>query len=180
VTLVQTGAVYDPANGRETVTYAFSGTWLDAGGSLPDGNYSLKLTAALVQGGGPGGVGLAGDDHTETFWRLFGDVNGDGLIDATDYAQFLRRYHTRLNADGSVSPACGGTGGAPYRPLIVILTWAGLLPALFRTTANSLLAGTVASSVASSVFSCAASGFAGALPASSAVSAACRSFSNTR
>jgi hypothetical protein len=33
------------------------------------------------------------------------DYDNNGVIDATDYYQFLRRYRTKLNADGTISPS---------------------------------------------------------------------------
>jgi hypothetical protein len=121
--------------GSETVaTLTFAGGSI-VGGSLADGRYNLTIHSNLVHDHLTG-VAL-GSDTVDHFFRLFGDVNGDGQVDATDrtaflaayrsrrgmvnyrwyfdyfnsgmidstaYYQFLRRYGTRLNADGSASP----------------------------------------------------------------------------
>src|SRR5205807_1965812 len=67
--------------GNYTVIYRVSGPGTEYG-SLEDGNYSLKFNEGAIQGGGPGGPGLssAGDPFAvtpSTFFRLFGDTNGD-------------------------------------------------------------------------------------------------------
>jgi hypothetical protein len=36
-------------------------------------------------------------------YRAYFDVNNDGFIDSVDYLQFLMRYRTRLNPDGTLS-----------------------------------------------------------------------------
>jgi alpha-amylase len=107
------------ADGRTAVTLTFSGSGV-VGGSLADGRYTLTVDGTPVQ----------------KFFRLFGDSNGDGQVDATDlvafaraarsrrgmanyrayfdfdanglidgfdYGQFLRRYKTRLNDDGTIT-----------------------------------------------------------------------------
>jgi len=66
--------VYDPATGATTVVYRFTGPGTEFG-SLEDGNYSLTFNAG-VQLGGPGGPALSSDGSV-SFYRLFGDGNGD-------------------------------------------------------------------------------------------------------
>jgi len=61
-------------------------------GSLADGRYSLLVRANLVSAGGQqldgDGDGQGGDDFTVNgsagngFYRLFGDANGDGVVNA--------------------------------------------------------------------------------------------------
>jgi predicted outer membrane repeat protein len=113
-----------------------------SGGSLADGNYQLVVHARGVHF--TNGSATPPADYVTTFFRLFGDVNGDrkvddidlaafqqayrsvngvrqlplrglssyrwyfdvdqnGVIDAVDYYQFLRRYRNKLNPDGSVT-----------------------------------------------------------------------------
>jgi hypothetical protein len=92
LTVGQTG------DGRTTVTLTFSGAGV-VGGSLPDGRYALTVAGKTVPGGG--------------FFRLYGDVNGDGQVDAADLAAFLAAYRSRkgmasyrayldFNADGLI------------------------------------------------------------------------------
>jgi hypothetical protein len=80
------------------------------GGSLPDGRYLLVEHSGLIHDGGNYET-LA--DHRDTFFRLFGDVNGDGKVDNTDRTAFLAAYRSRrgkanyawyfdYNADGFV------------------------------------------------------------------------------
>jgi PKD repeat protein len=63
------------------------------GGSLPDGSFTLTLAAGAAVNAL--GQPLSGDEAA-TFQRLFGDVNGDGVIGATDRAAFRAALGTRL------------------------------------------------------------------------------------
>jgi len=38
---------------------------------------------------------LAGGDGVVSFFRFFGDTNGDGVVDARDYAAFRAAYNAR-------------------------------------------------------------------------------------
>jgi hypothetical protein len=64
-------------------------------GSLADGRYTLVIRAAQVHGGS---VALAGDgqtpgtDHQDSFFRLFGDSDGSGVVDYLDYYRFRGAY----------------------------------------------------------------------------------------
>jgi hypothetical protein len=105
-------ATFDQATGRYTVVYAFSGPGTEFG-SLEDGNYDLQFFNNFVQGGGPGGPALA-TAVNDTFFRLFGDSNGDRQVDDTDRAAFQAAYRSRqgdfggykayfdFNGDGAV------------------------------------------------------------------------------
>jgi hypothetical protein len=90
-------ATYDPATGSYTVVYAFSGAGTELG-SLEDGDYSLQFTAGAVQGGGPGGPALGASasvdpsSYTALFHRFFGDFNGDGHLDNTDFFWFRSTF----------------------------------------------------------------------------------------
>jgi hypothetical protein len=79
------------------LTVRFTGLAGVVGGSLPDGRYSLAVSGRTVA----------------AFFRLFGDVNGDGRVDATDLAAFTAAYRSRsgmasyrsyfdYNADGMI------------------------------------------------------------------------------
>jgi VCBS repeat-containing protein len=107
-------------NGLTVVTLTFSGTaGIDAisalnGGapSLADGRYQLSVFSSQVNVNGQAldgdNDGMAGGDYvspTDTFqgnglhlYRLFGDVNGDGVVDATDVGQ-LKSTFNRNNTD---------------------------------------------------------------------------------
>jgi hypothetical protein len=55
-------------------------------GSLPDGDYTLTVRADRVHDAS--GEAPAADSVT-SFFRLFGDGNGDGRVDVKDVARFL-------------------------------------------------------------------------------------------
>jgi hypothetical protein len=61
-------------------------------GSLADGRYTLTVTAAGVnQGGLPADFTLAGNPANGLF-RLFGDSNGSGTVDANDFLAFRTAF----------------------------------------------------------------------------------------
>ncbi len=83
----------DNATGRTVATLTFAGSNI-IGGSLPDGNFILRVVASSVLVAGRAldgnGNGAAGGDHvrgtlaTDNYFRLFGDVDGNrsvGLIE---------------------------------------------------------------------------------------------------
>jgi arylsulfate sulfotransferase len=74
------------------------------GGSLADGNYTLVIKANRVHDRfgrelDGDGDGTAGGDRTNDFFRLFGDGNGDGQVDARD----LLRLLTSVSSHGGQS-----------------------------------------------------------------------------
>jgi hypothetical protein len=105
-------------NGQTVVTLTFSGAGI-IGGSLPDGHYTLTIHGNLVHDAATGlaldgaGTGTAGSDHVETFFRLFGDADGDGHVDLADLELFIGTFgkhagdagflaYFDYNADGRV------------------------------------------------------------------------------
>lgn len=74
--------------GYQTYTITFSGAGI-IGGSLEDGRYTLVISASKVHNSA--GQPMA-QDYTQKFFRFFGDSNGDGVVDATDYAAFRTAY----------------------------------------------------------------------------------------
>jgi hypothetical protein len=105
-------------DGKTVATLTFVGSNV-LGGSLPDGRYTLTIHSNLVtdrQFGAPldgDSDGLQGGDRVDHFFRLYGDVNGDGKVDATDRTAFLGAYRSRrgmpnyawyldYNADGLI------------------------------------------------------------------------------
>lgn len=81
---------YDPSTGLTTVLLKFSGSEAEFG-SLKDGNYELTVNAALEDslGNTLGSDLVFGDSAGDNFYRLYGDSNGDRMIDANDYFAFL-------------------------------------------------------------------------------------------
>ena len=87
-------------DGKTIATLTFSGPTI-IGGSLADGNYSLTTLASAVTdlaGNELDGDGdtESGDDATDTFFRLFGDANGDRKVNVIDFFKFREAF---LNAD---------------------------------------------------------------------------------
>ena len=85
------------------MTLTFSGSEVDpASGSIPslaDGRYTLTILSSNVSaggvalnGGGPSGNYVSPPDTAGGgglgLYRLYGDVNGDGVVNAFDFAQF--------------------------------------------------------------------------------------------
>jgi ELWxxDGT repeat protein len=128
-----TAAVSSDGSGDTVVTLTFSGTETDSlsalhGGtaSLADGRYSLTIVSSQVSANGQALAGGAANGDwvspTDTFggnglhlYRLFGDANGDGVVDPTDL-NFLRNtfnvnntqanywWYLDANGDGVVDP----------------------------------------------------------------------------
>ena len=82
------------------------------GNSLADGNYVLRIDPSKVKGEGFSLVGDAafGDVATDSFFRMYGDSDGDGDVDGTD-AVALRNaqlsYNAALDWDGNGSVTAG-------------------------------------------------------------------------
>jgi len=90
-------------------------------GSLADGRYTLTVLANEVNGGAfdGNGDGTAGDDYVlvgdpaaaPKLFRLFGDMDGDGDVDATDFGAFRSAFGGGSNlafdfdGDGDVDAA---------------------------------------------------------------------------
>ena len=85
-------ATADDSGGQTVVTIEnFTGVSVD-GTSLADGDYSLTTLSALVSAEGfaldGDGDGDPGPDAVDTFFRLFGDEDGDGQTDSEDLGPF--------------------------------------------------------------------------------------------
>jgi hypothetical protein len=70
------------------------------GASLTDGNYLLKIDATKISAneipldgdddGLAGGLAVLGSDRVDRFYRLFGDVDGDGAVSDMDIAEYWK------------------------------------------------------------------------------------------
>ena len=90
-------------SGKTVATITFSGS-LTQYSSLMDGTYQLTIyggkvhdavTGLNLDGAGTGQAGsnyVFGSHAADHFFRLFGDYNGDGLVNGADLAQFEAAY----------------------------------------------------------------------------------------
>src|SRR5262249_58731938 len=88
------------AGGQTKVVLTSNGAGI-VGGSLADGHYTLtidgsKITDSLGQAVDADGDGFAGGVRTDSFHRLFGDVNGDDAIDSSDVVYSAHHNGTHL------------------------------------------------------------------------------------
>jgi hypothetical protein len=82
--------------GRTVDTITFVGAGI-IGGSLADGQYTLTIRGNRIhddfgQALDGAGTGLEGSNSSDTFFRLFGDADGDGVIDFEDLRQFASTF----------------------------------------------------------------------------------------
>jgi hypothetical protein len=75
------------------VTLTFTGEQVEFG-SLADGRYTLAVLASQIVNLDGDGNGTPGDDYTlvgtpaNGLFRLFGDADGDGTVNSTDFLAF--------------------------------------------------------------------------------------------
>ncbi len=99
-------SVTPTAGNTTTIVLTFSGSSI-VGASLADGRYTLvidgsKITDSNGQAVDAAGNGTAGSVSAPTsFFRFFGDSNGDGVVDATDYLAFRTAYLSGLVTVGN-------------------------------------------------------------------------------
>jgi RHS repeat-associated protein len=110
-------------NGQTVVVLTFTGAGI-VGGSLADGKYALAVNAAaahdhLGNGLDGNGDGTAGDDYTLAdsgqaggLYRLFGDANGDRVVNQADLSLLRTVFGANatdptfdVNADGVINQA---------------------------------------------------------------------------
>ena len=92
-------------NGVTVATLTFTGP-LTQFGSLADGNYILMVSSGQITDG------LADGDYFATVFRLFGDANGDGVVNIADLSLFRTVYGAAttdrtfdFDGDGVISAA---------------------------------------------------------------------------
>ena len=76
------------------ITYILTPTSSTSGGSLTDGTYSLSINPSAVHNAASPVTTMTWAIPTYTFFRLFGDSNGDGTVNLTDYRAFVATYLT--------------------------------------------------------------------------------------
>src|SRR5262249_34935580 len=103
------------------VTLTFTGGSIDLGGSLSDGRYTLTIVASEFTGNGFDGNSdvIPGDKYVlasaaapnppTNIFRFFGDLDGDGDVDASNFLTFrnmflgITPYDPAFDFDGSGS-----------------------------------------------------------------------------
>src|SRR5262249_7958628 len=92
-------------DGHTVATLTFSGADV-IGDSLPDGHYTLTVRGNLVHDSSTGlaldgaGTGMAGNDHLETCFLLFGDADAAGPVDLQDLERFIGTFGKRTGDAG--------------------------------------------------------------------------------
>jgi hypothetical protein len=108
-----TASALTPLPGGNTqVVLSFSGPALD-NGSLPDGHYVLSIDGSQIldsfgQELDAAGTGTPGSLGTISFFRFFGDANGDGVVNGLDIALVSSNWLSSgpagdVNGDGIVN-----------------------------------------------------------------------------
>ena len=82
------------------ITYVVTWSSQFTGGSLSNGQYLLTVDHSLVSSTG----GSMTADQSYSFFRLFGDYNGDGVVNNADYMMFKKAYGA-VAGSGSASNA---------------------------------------------------------------------------
>ena len=99
----ETGAVLSSnftcsKDGDTVVTLTFSSSTRNASGALADGNYELTVDGSKIRTAGTGltlgGEFVYGDSADEPFFALYGDNNGDRLVNVIDLLAFRQTYLT--------------------------------------------------------------------------------------
>src|SRR5262249_5253446 len=81
---------FSSTDGGFTWILTFSGAGVVAG-SIADGVYDITLNASAVTDADGQTLGAS---RTDTFFRLFGDYNGDGRVNNTDLNKFSSAFGT--------------------------------------------------------------------------------------
>jgi hypothetical protein len=87
---------WSSADGGLTWVVTFGGAGV-VGGSIADGVYDVTLHASAVTDAL--GQALAAD-RLDTFFRLYGDTNGDQIVNAADNFKFKSAFGTSIGQSG--------------------------------------------------------------------------------
>ena len=104
-------AVVSEVGNKTVVDFSFTpGQTVTSSGSLADGNYQFVVDASRVSylgvaldgdnDGNAGGDHVFGADALDTFYRKYGDANGNGVVDLADFAEFRRSFGKSSGDDG--------------------------------------------------------------------------------
>ncbi|MEM6692567.1 MAG: dockerin type I domain-containing protein, partial [Planctomycetota bacterium] len=100
-------ALNDPVltlvDGKTRAVLTFSGDHVDGTGSLADGSYRLSVLSTRVRDSFGNALdgdddGVAGGNLVDDFFKLYGDVDGNGVVDRRDFA-FMRQAFGRSSDD---------------------------------------------------------------------------------
>lgn len=91
---------YSTSNGGLSWVVTFSGAGV-VGGSIANGVYNITLNSSAVSAVSGGGTLAA--SRTDTFYRLYGDINGDKRVNATDLAQMNNTFGLRSTQVGFIA-----------------------------------------------------------------------------
>jgi hypothetical protein len=120
ITLAASQILVTPNATNDVYTIRFAGTSVNSrsgsgnrGNSLADGNYRLEIDRTKVTNGGGDltGNNVFGAAAADRFFRMFGDSNGDGRVDGTDFAALRAAlagtYNPAFDFDGNGSVSSG-------------------------------------------------------------------------
>jgi hypothetical protein len=96
-TLTYTAVSPDTSGASTTWVVTFSGAGV-SGNSIANGVYDITLDGTKVTSESSPTATLA--SRTDTFYRLFGDSNGDGRVNNADYAAFLNTNGLKTGQTG--------------------------------------------------------------------------------
>ncbi len=90
---------YSSPDGGLTWIVTYTGTGV-AGGSIASGVYNLTLNPSAVTFLNSGATLALNNRGTDTFFREYGDITGDGVVNNSDNLQFKKTY---LDSTGSTT-----------------------------------------------------------------------------
>ncbi len=113
-------ATVDNSSGSSIVTLAFSGGFVEASGSLVDGNYQLTMFGDQIQtangqhfdangDGIAGGNFVFGDSATDNFFRLYGDTDINRIVNVFDLLTLRQSWQAELG-DENYHPGLDSNG----------------------------------------------------------------------
>ncbi len=106
---------FDVAGHTQVLLTFFGNFTVDGSFGLVDGDYRLQIDASKVRkrdsmapldGDGNGAMGgdfLWGDESSDRFFALFGDINGDGMVGIQDFNTFRSAYGKANGQNGYVA-----------------------------------------------------------------------------
>jgi hypothetical protein len=121
----------DGSSTQWVVTFSGAGV---TGGSIGNGVYDITLnSSAVTSDANPSAIVQA--RPADTFYRLFGDINGDGRVNNADYAAFLNTNGLKTGQSGfNAAFDANGDGRINNADYALMLTDNGLRYSGFAAT----------------------------------------------